>query len=113
MVRLNSFEAVRCRGINALFLPRPSKADLITGANGVGKAAPIEAMWLFTGRYNPGLLRTANVQRSSGPILDPISRLAGNELELRGVGNETPHELKPIFEKMEAVSPGSKDQWCH
>lgn len=49
MTHLSSFEAVRYRGIDGLSLPRLSRANLVTGVNGVGKTALIEAMWLFAG----------------------------------------------------------------
>ena len=42
---LSSFEAVHYRGISGLSLPRLSPANLITGMNGIGKTALIEAMW--------------------------------------------------------------------
>ena len=104
MVQLSSFSAVHYRGIDGLSLPRLSKANLITGANGVGKTALIEAMWLFTGRYNPSLLWNANVQRSPSPTLDPISRLTDGELEFRGVENGSCHEMKFVFEKIDGTS---------
>ncbi len=108
MVKLNSFSAVQYRGINGLSLPHLSKANLITGANGVGKTALIEAMWLFTGRYNPPLLWNANIQRSSSPTLDPISRLTDRELELHGVENGNRHEIKFVFEKIDGASPNPR-----
>lgn len=105
MIQLNSFKVVHYRGIDGLSLPHLSKANLITGANGVGKTALIEAMWLFTGRFNPSLLWNANVLRSQKPILDPISRLTTGELELHGVENESSHEVKYVFEKIDTESP--------
>lgn len=104
MVPLSSFRAVRYRSIHGLSLPSLSKANLITGANGVGKTALLEAMWLFVGRYNPGLLWNANVQRSPSPTLDPISRLTDDKLELCGVENGTDHKIGFTFEKLEGVS---------
>ena len=47
---ISSFEAIRYRGISGLSLKGLSRANLITGVNGVGKTALIEAIWLFTGR---------------------------------------------------------------
>jgi len=108
MVRLSNFEAVRYRGIDGLSLPL-SKANLITGANGVGKTALIEAIWLFTGRYNPGLLWNNNVQRFASPILDPIPRLTdGERLEFRGKENGTSRKVGFAFEKMEGASPNGE-----
>ena len=104
MVPLSSFTAVRYRGINGLSLPKLSQANLITGENGIGKTALLEAIWLFTGRYNPGLLWNANVQRSSTHLLNPILRLADGELELHGMENKTNHQVKYIFDKKEGIS---------
>ena len=87
MTFLNSFEAVRYRGIDGLSFPRLARANLITGVNGIGKTAALEAMWLFTGRYNTSFLWNGNVQRSAKTVLDPIARLAKGALELLGVEN--------------------------
>ena len=70
MTLLTSFGAVHYRGIDGLSLPRLSHANLVTGVNGIGKTALLEAIWLFTGRYNPMLLWNANVQRSTNPVLE-------------------------------------------
>ena len=108
MTHLGSFEAVRYRGIGGLSLPRLSRANLVTGVNGVGKTALIEAMWIFTGRYNPSLLWNANIQRSTGPVLDPVSRLSSGALELHGKENGSIHRLKYAFEKTaEIVAPAT------
>ena len=94
MTFLNSFEAVRYRGIDGLSFPRLAPANLITGENGVGKTAALEAMWLFTGRYNTGLLWNPHVQRSAKPILDPVSRLAKDTLEIRGTEDGSAHSFR-------------------
>ena len=104
MIQLSSFSAVRYRGIDGLTLPNLSKANLITGANGVGKTALIEAMWLFTGRYNPSLLWNANVQRSPVHVSDPIYRLTDGELELSGKENGKLRAMKLVFEKIDGSS---------
>ena len=100
MTFLNSFEAVHYRGIDGLSFPHLAPANLITGVNGVGKTAVLEAMWLFTGRHNTSLLWNANVQRSNNAVLDPVARLAKNALELRGSENGTCHSLKVVFRKV-------------
>lgn len=105
MVHLSKFSAVHYRGIGGVSLPHLSKANLITGANGVGKTALIEAMWLFTGRHNPGLLWNANVQRTFSPSVDPISRLTDGGVEFRGVEKGTCHAIKFVFEGIAGASP--------
>ena len=77
MPLLSSFKAVHYRGIDGLTLPHLTPANLVTGVNGVGKTALLEAMWLFTKRHNPMLLWDANVQRSDEPVLDPVARVEG------------------------------------
>ena len=103
MTFLNSFEAVRYRGIDGLSFPHLARANLITGENGVGKTAVLEAMWLFTGRYNTGLLWNQHVQRSDKPVLDPVARLAKGALELRGEERGATHSLKAAFRKLADV----------
>ena len=98
MTHLNSFEAVQYRGIDGLSLPRMSRANLVTGVNGIGKTALLEAMWLFIGRYRPALLWSEHVHRSGNRVLDPIDELANGLLELRGVERGAIHELQASFE---------------
>ena len=104
MTLLTSFVAVHYRSIDGLSLPHLSQANLITGVNGIGKTALLEAMWLFAGRYNPMLLWNANVQRSANPVLDPVARLSSDILELHGVENGASHQLKYIFEKVADIA---------
>ena len=104
MTLFSSFKAVHYRGIDGLSLPRLTPANLVTGVNGIGKTALLEAMWLFTGRYNPMLLWNANVQRSTTPILDPVAMLSGGILELHGVENGSRHQLKCVFERVADIA---------
>ena len=104
MTHLNSFKAVRYRGIDGLSLPRLSQANLVTGVNGIGKTALLKAMWLFAGRYNPMLLWSTNVQRSNRPVLDPVSRLSAGTLELQGAENGSTHRMKTTFEKVADIA---------
>ena len=97
MIHLSSFEAIHYRGIDGLSLPALNSANLITGVNGVGKTALIEAMWLFTERHNPGLLWNQNVQRSSHPVTNPISELSGDQLELHATENGKKRKWKVDF----------------
>lgn len=103
MVHLSSFEAIHYRGIDGLSLPRLSRANLVTGVNGVGKTALIEAIWLFLGRHSPSLLWNENVQRSGNPVADPVTTLSDGVLELRGTENDVPHRLRCTFEPISGV----------
>ena len=104
MTHLNSFTAVHYRGLDGLSLPHLSPANLITGVNGVGKTALLEAIWLFMGRYSPMNLWNANVHRSNHSVLDPVGTLSGSELELRGVENGSDHQLRWTFEHVSHVA---------
>lgn len=104
MTFLTSFKAVHYRGIDGLSFPHLANANLVTGVNGIGKTAVIEAMWLFTGRHNASSLWNPNVQRSNRLIPDPISKLTNGVLELEGVENESPDSLKATFKKISNVS---------
>lgn len=52
MIHLSSFAAVHYRGLDGLSIPRLSAANLVTGANGIGKTALLEAIWRYVGRPN-------------------------------------------------------------
>ena len=101
MTFLNSFEAVRYRGIDGLSFPRLARANLITGVNGIGKTAALEAMWLFTGRYNTSLSvewKCAALRQNGTWTLSP--RLAKGALELLGRENDSLHSSKAGFQKV-------------
>lgn len=104
MTLLSSFKAVHYRDIDGLSLPRLTPANLVTGVNGIGKTALLEAIWLFTGRYNPMLMWNANVQRSTTPVLDPVAMLSGEILELHGVENGSRCRFKCEFEKVADIA---------
>ena len=104
MTHLSSFTAVHYRGIDGLSLPRLSPANLITGVNGVGKTALMEAIWLFMGRYSPMLLWDANVHRSNHSVLDPVGRLSAGVLDLHGVENGSTHRLRSTFEHVSLMA---------
>ncbi len=102
-MNISSFEAIRYRGISGLSLNNLSRANLITGVNGIGKTALIEAIWLFTGRHNTGLLWNTNVLRSDHPVIDPVSELSDGFIELRGKENGKECKWKAEFERIEQV----------
>ena len=103
MIHLSSFDALHYRGIDGLSLPRLSRANLVTGVNGVGKTALIEAIWLFLGRHSPSLMWNANVQRSGNPVVNPVTTLSDGVLELRGTENDVPHRLRCTFEPVSGM----------
>ena len=102
-MRITSFEAIHYRGIDGLSLQNMSRANLITGVNGIGKTALIEAIWIFTGRRNPGLLWNRNVQRSNHPVIDPVAELSDSFIKLRGKENGKEDRWKIEFEPVERV----------
>lgn len=102
-VKIRDFEAVRYRGINGLRLEGLTGANLITGVNGLGKTALVEAIWLFTGRHNTTLLWNTNVQRSLHPVVDPIGGLSEGCIELRGTEKGNDCVWKVEFEPVEQV----------
>ena len=107
MIQLSSFKAVHYRGIDGLALPRLSRANLVTGMNGVGKTALIEAIWLFAGRFRPEILWNANLQRTVKPIINPVARLAENMLEIQGVNKLEENKQSSLKVKFVA-NPGGE-----
>ena len=104
MTLLSSFTAVHYRGIDGLSLSRLTPANLITGVNGAGKTALMEAIWLFMGRYSPMLLWDANVHRSNHSVVDPVGRLSGGVLELHGEENGSSHRMRSTFEHVSLMA---------
>lgn len=96
MIHLSKFKVVQFRGISGTSLPKLSQANLVTGKNGVGKTALIEAVWLFSGRYNPGIIWNQQVQRTNKPIVDPLSRLSEGNVEIHGEEKRTDNQLNKV-----------------
>ena len=84
MSHLDTFHAIRYRGIDGLRLDRLGKVNLITGPNGVGKTSLAEAIWLFNGRFTPVLPWNPIVQRSTHTTVDPLAALGAGVVELAG-----------------------------
>ena len=96
-ISLSAFRVLNYRFLDGLALPDLAQVNVVTGSNGVGKTALLEALWLFTGRYNSPLLWNQNVQRSDTPILDPVSTLTRNgKVAFSGIenGEEFEHDVK-------------------
>ena len=104
MVHLSSFEAVHYRGTDGLSLSPLTRVNLITGSNGIGKTALLEAIWLFGNRYSPESVWHRDVQRSDRPVIDPIAELSGGTLELQGTENGSKHQLKVTFQSVSHVA---------
>ena len=114
MKHLDSFEVGHYRGIDGLSLPDLTHANLITGSNGVGKTALLEAVWLFTGRNNSNLLWNANVQRSLDQMVDPVAELTTGEVDLTGIESGVSHRYQVSFERhisnpSRVTMPGTED----
>lgn len=91
--RINSF-----RGLDGLLLPDCSNVNILTGPNGIGKTATLEALWLFNGRYNGALFFNPLVQRSISTDLNPLRLLSANELvSFSGDENNQTYDLEVEF----------------
>jgi len=53
---LDSLEISNFRAFEHLTIERLGRVNLITGKNGVGKSALLEAIWLFAQRGNPDIM---------------------------------------------------------
>ena len=75
MIHLSSFAAVHYRGLDGLSIPRLSAANLVTGANGIGKTALLEAIWRYVGRPNCIIERTKYQQEDFDRYLQYYSEM--------------------------------------
>jgi hypothetical protein len=60
---LSSFSANNFRGFRAFRVDGLRRVNLITGQNNVGKTALLEALFLYSGHFNPSLPLTVNAMR--------------------------------------------------
>lgn len=105
MSRLDTFHAIRYRGIDGLRLDRLGRVNLITGPNGVGKTSLAEAVWLFNGRFTPVLPWNPIVQRSTYTAVDPLAALSAGVVELAGTERSVAHRWKARFETTPTTGP--------
>ncbi len=106
MSHLDTFHAIRYRGIDGLRLDRLGKVNLITGPNGVGKTSLAEAVWLFNGRFTPVLPWNHVVQRSTHTGVDPLAALSAGVVELAGTERSVAHRWKARFETAPTTGAG-------
>ncbi len=107
MAHITAFHAHRYRGISGLRVDDIARFNVLTGPNGVGKTALLEAIWLFHGRRDPTRLWSPTVQRSAKPVIDPVATLAKPPLHLSGAEANETHEWQVSFEATPiAPSPG-------
>ena len=107
MSHLDTFHAVRYRGIDGLCLDRLGKVNLITGPNGVGKTSLAEAVWLFNGRFTPVLPWSSVVRRSTQAAIDPLAALSAGAVELAGTERGVGRRWKATFETTPTTDPTS------
>lgn len=107
MSHLDTFHAIRYRGIDGLRLDRLGKVNLITGPNGVGKTSLAEAVWLFNGRFTPVLPWNTVVQRSAHTAVDPLAALSAGAVEIAGTERGVAHQWKARFESTPTTGPAA------
>ena len=109
MSHLESFQAIRYRGIDGVSLDPIVAVNLITGPNGAGKTSVAEAIWLFNGRFAPSLPWNALLQRSQRSVVDPLAGLSSDTVELAGTERGQRHEWKAVFERIPTVGSSTTD----
>ena len=105
---LESVRIVRYRGLRNLEFEQLARVNLFTGPNGVGKSSVAEALWLFHGRYNPGILGNVHLQRTHrfrrSDVLGHL--VAGNGfIEIQGHEDGTSVGVKFQFTPSITLSP--------
>lgn len=109
MSHFQSFTAHSYRGLDGLSLDRLRQVNLITGRNGVGKTALLEALWLFHGRFRPNNLWNQHLQRSVRPSVNPLSALAAAEVSLAGREDDEPRSCRFAFESPVSTVGGDRN----
>ena len=110
MNRLRSFRAEQYRGLDGLALDDLAPINIVTGPNGIGKTALIEAIWLFRGRFQPEILRNPNIRRSGRAVLDPVSDFGSGEVRLSATEDDGAHRWRAIYEPTIDTSAGARGQ---
>ena len=97
---LTEFTIKNYRGISDLEFPSFGRVNLFAGDNGVGKTSVLEAVHVFTSRYNIDLLRNRNVQRTGILRLNPLEGLGGDGMGFEGIEDETECAVDYRYEGM-------------
>ena len=105
MAHLSSFKVRGYRGLGDVGVTDLAPVNLITGRNGIGKSSLLEAIYLFLNRFDPNDLWQFGIQRSQEPVTDPLERLAGGEIIMRGTEGSTEHFLTARYERRADPSP--------
>ena len=100
---IEQFEAVSYKGLQNFCVGPLERVNLITGPNGVGKTSLAEALWLFKGRCNPGLLWNLHVQRRPIGAQSPLNVLGG-KVHLRGYEQGKAHSVRFEYDDFQAVN---------
>ena len=100
---IEQFEAVSYKGLQNFCVGPLERVNLITGPNGVGKTSLAEALWLFKGRSNPGLLWNLHVQRRPIGAQSPLNVLGG-KVHLRGYEQGKAHSVRFEYDDFQAVN---------
>lgn len=95
---IQTFSVGDYRGIGGLAVEGLRRVNLVTGPNGVGKTALLEALWAFHGRFLPSNLWNQHIQRTKRGSLDPVAALAHDRVDLVGTEDGTPRAAKFAFE---------------
>ena len=98
MAHLSSFKVRGYRGLGDFGITDLAPVNLITGRNGIGKSSLLEAIFLFLNRFDPTDLCQFGIQRSQEPVTDPLARLAGGEIIMRGTEGCAEHSLTARYE---------------
>lgn len=95
---IQTFSVGDYRGIGGLAVEGLRRVNLVTGPNGVGKTALLEALWAFHGRFRPSNLWNRRLQRAKRGSLDPVAELAPRGVGLIGTEDGASRAARFTFE---------------
>lgn len=106
---IQTFSVGDYRGIGGLAVEGLRRVNLVTGPNGVGKTALLEALWAFHGRFLPSNLWNLHIQRTKRESLDPVAALARHGVDLAGIEDGTSRAAKFAFARDAALPASSRN----